>query len=76
MDSVPEDRARTIRMCKRFGVWPLSIHRDHDRCVCPHCFGDQATAFSVPTQTSPGELAHLKPRRQRKAFMWEEDYAA
>lgn len=65
MHEVPEDRARTVGMCRRLGVWPLDHrHRDSKSCCCESCFAGK-----------PDELAPLRKRRKPKAFFWEEDAA-
>lgn len=74
MGAALEDRDLTIAVCKRLGIWPLGAHRPGSRCVCPDCFGD--AAGDRPTSIPPDELAHLRTRRRRKAFAWEEDFAA
>lgn len=76
-NTVPEDRARTIRMCKRLGIWPLDRKHRERHCMCPRCFGDDPVRMrEAPTSVDPGELAHLRAKRRPKAFAWEEDYAA
>lgn len=76
LSPAPENRALTAAVCKRLGIWPLDPkHRPGRQCLCAECFGDRETAFSQPTTVPPGELAHLRTRRRRKAFAWEEDAA-
>ena len=76
--SAPENRALTVAVCKRLGIWPLDrTHRTVGQCACPSCFGDSPTGMREPeTTVDPAELAHLRAKRRRAAFFWEEDAAA
>lgn len=78
MDSPPEDRTRTIRMCKSLGIWPLDRrHRQNPHCCCERCFGDVEVGFANREATiSPDQLAHLRAKKRRVALPWEEDAAA
>ena len=65
----PENRALTVGVCKRLGIWPLDRkHRAQGDCCCPSCFGGVATP-------PPDELSHLRAKRTRVALPWEEDAA-
>lgn len=74
--SAPENRALTVAVCKRLGIWPLDRKHRDGSCQCPACFGDNTVRMRESKSTvSPDELAHLRAKRRQACFPWEEDAA-
>lgn len=74
--SAPENRALTVAVCKRLGIWPLDRKHRQGDCCCPSCFGDTTVQVrEAPTNVDPNELTHLRAKRRQAAFPWEIDAA-